>query len=204
MKVGEDGRSPRSRASGQRRRASAKKRSARLFVALYPPTDVAQALLARLPADELPPHRTTPVHKVHLTALFVGEVDTRELERVKESVESAARGVRRFELQPLHLSPLPSGKDDARLVAAITDAPSPLLELHERLAHRLANTRKHEGRFLAHLTLCRFARPAAVDVATPLTDLPSFRVDSISLMQSRLGPDGAEHRGLARVPLREE
>ena len=204
MKVGEDGRSPRSRASGQRRRAAAKRRTARLFVALYPPADVAAQMLARLPVDALPTHRTTPAHKVHLTALFVGEVDTRELERVRESVESAARGVRRFELQPLHLSPLPTGKDAARLIAAITDAPSPLLELHERLAHRLANTRKRESRFLPHLTLCRFARPASVDLATPLTDLAPFGVDSISLMQSRLGPDGAEHRGLAKIALRDD
>lgn len=203
MKVGEDGRSPRSRgATGQRRRAAAKRRTARLFVALYPPAEVASELLARLPLDELPAHRATPQHKVHLTALFIGEVDTRELDRVKESVESAARGVNAFELQPLHLSPLPTGKEDARLVAAITDAPNQLLELHERLAHRLSGQRKRDGRFLPHLTLCRFERPARVDLATTLTDLEPFRVESISLMQSRLGEAGATHRGLARVGLR--
>jgi RNA 2',3'-cyclic 3'-phosphodiesterase len=201
MKVDDDGRSPRGRgASQERRRAAAKLGTARVFVALYPPAGTTGALLAKLADHDLPPHRATTHDQLHLTALFVGDVLERDLERVRESVTSAARGVAPFDLAPLHLAPLPQD-GPARLLAAICDLPSALSELHERLAHRLATHKRSSQTFLPHLTLCRFERPVELDLADSLLDVPPFRVETVHLMQSRLGPDGALHRGLARVPL---
>ncbi|MEZ5978342.1 MAG: RNA 2',3'-cyclic phosphodiesterase [Planctomycetota bacterium] len=190
------------RAERRERRPTASRRAgvARLFVAIYPPPDRVRALLDSLGRVELPDHRATPDEQVHMTVLFVGEVDASRLDGVKESVERAAAGVKPFDLRPLHLAPLPE-RGPARLVAAITDAPSPLLELHQRLVQRLAVGKRKAATFLPHVTLCRLRTPADVDVATPLVDVEPFRVDTLHLMQSHLGPDGATHRGLARVPL---
>lgn len=201
MKVDDDGRSSRGRGPTQdRRRTAAKLGAARVFVALYPPAATTGALLAKLDEHELPTHRATTHEQLHLTALFIGDVLERDLPRVRESVESAARGVAPFELAPLHLAPLPVD-GPARLLAAICDMPSALGELHDRLVHRLATRKRRTQPFLPHLTLCRFERPVELDLADSLLDVPPFRVETVHLMQSRIGPDGALHRGLARVPL---
>jgi 2'-5' RNA ligase len=90
-----------------------------------------------------------------------------------------------------------------RLVALETDSPPPLLELHRRLAHRLARTaRERPGdRFRPHLTLCRFApgsRPEPVDATA---DLEAFPVAELLVMRSTLRPQGAEHSAVERVAL---
>jgi len=178
----------------------ATKGALRLFVALYPPQPVVAALFEALAREPLPPHRTTPLDQVHLTAHFVGEVDERQLDAVVESVRAAARGVQPFELAPLHLAPLPEN-GPARLVAALTSAPSALVELHERLVARLARGRRKGAAFLPHLTLARFDAPTRCEVATPLVHVPPFAVDAVHLMQSRIGDGAVHHRGLVRVEL---
>lgn len=173
---------------------------ARLFVALYPPRELARALLDALESFTLPPHRATPLEQVHMTLLFVGEVPERELAEVAESVERAAAGIEAFELAVEGLFPLPE-RGPARLVAAGTGAPSALLELRRRLVPRLVTPRPKEAPFRPHLTLCRFRTPTRCTLPPHELRLAPFRVESISLQRSVLRPEGAEHRQVLRVPL---
>jgi 2'-5' RNA ligase len=172
----------------------------RLFVALYPDGATANALFEALAREELPAHRRTPSEQLHLTAHFIGEVEERRLDTVVESVAGAARGVAPFTLQPLHLAALPES-GPARLVAAVTDLPSALLELHERLVARLARGRSKRETFLPHLTLARFATPTCVAVDAALVHVPPIHVTTVHLMQSRIGDGAVLHRGLARFEL---
>lgn len=172
----------------------------RLFVALYPPPDTVAALAASLARLELPEHRPTPAGQVHLTLLFLGEVERRRLEAVGESVERAAATIGPFELRPERIGPLPE-RGPARLLAALTDLPGPLVELRRRLVGRLGRPSGRSRAFLPHLTLCRLPRPMVLEGASVPLDLPPFRVEDLRLMESRLQPGGAEHRGLLRVGL---
>jgi RNA 2',3'-cyclic 3'-phosphodiesterase len=179
------------------RRADA---SVRLFAAIYPPPETVSSLLSALDTLTLGPRGRVPDAQVHLTVQFIGDTPLRELPEVQESVERAAAGLPAFELRPQRLMTLPAGSRP-RLIAAETNGPAPLLELHRRLAHRLAkNVRERtRERFAPHLTLHRFKEPAgAVDL--PL-DIEPFRVPHISLMRSTLRASGAEHTEIARVPL---
>ncbi|MCC6676549.1 MAG: RNA 2',3'-cyclic phosphodiesterase [Phycisphaerales bacterium] len=173
----------------------------RLFVAAYPPAETAATMLQELDRLDLPRYRPTPAEQVHLTLQFIGDRSTHELDEVRESVERSAAGLHGFELKPSRLTALPQ-RGPARLVACETDAPPELLEIHRRLAHRLArNPREHGGdRFLPHFTLCRFAAPARIRLSQPLA-LPAFRIDAVLLMRSVLMPDRAKHREVARIPL---
>lgn len=175
--------------------------SIRLFVAVYPPAEVAAAMIGSLAGLELPPMRLTPHDQVHLTLQFIGERTQRELPEVHESVERSAAGLAVFALAPLRLVSLPE-RGPARLIACETDGPPPLLEIHRRLALRLARSpRERSGdRFLPHLTLARFSSPSQVRVALPV-EVPEFAVTSISLRRSILKPGGAVHAELARFPL---
>ncbi len=174
---------------------------ARLFVALYPPREVARALLDALEGLALPPHRATPLDQVHMTVLFVGEVPERDLAATAESVERAAAGIAAFELAVERMLPLPD-RGPARLIAAGTNAPGALVELRRRLVARLVTPRPKEAPFRPHLTLCRFRAPTRFALPPQGTPAPPpFRVDAISLQRSILRPDGAEHRQVLRVPL---
>jgi 2'-5' RNA ligase len=88
-------------------------------------------------------------------------------------------------------------------VALETDAPPVLLELHRRLASRLARSpRARPGdRFLPHLTLCRFGNAARAERIADPVDLAPFPIDRVSLMRSVLWRAGATHTVAASFPL---
>lgn len=170
----------------------------RLFVAIYPPPEVAADLLAAIDRLSPGPLGRVSVARVHLTLQFIGERPEREIQAVRESIARAAAGVSAFELRPIRLTTLPAGPR-SRLIAAETDSPAPLLELHRRLALRLARNPRERDRFLPHLTLHRF-KSTSVPVDLPLGS-PAFAVTHILLMRSILRPEGAHHAEVSRFPL---
>jgi len=178
----------------------------RIFIAAYPPAEVVETLAAAARGIEgLPACRWTPAEQVHLTLLFVGEVDPRRVETVIESAERAAAGIESFELAPDRLITLPE-RGPARLLAATAPGSPSLGELAVRLARRLATPRRRgdridADRFLPHLTLLRFRAPVArFAIDRPIPAAP-FRVERIAVMRSVLGREGAEHRELREIPL---
>ncbi len=178
----------------------------RLFVALYPPPAAAQQLLAFLPSLPLPSHKPTPLDQLHLTLLFIGETDLRQLPQVQESVERAASGLPAFTLTPQRLTTLPSPsspRTPARLLACETSWPPHAAELQRRLAQRLARNVKQRdsAAFHPHITLARFSTPnprAAID--QPLAMHP-FAVGEVVLVQSVLSTGGAKHTAVMRAGL---
>jgi 2'-5' RNA ligase len=166
----------------------------RLFVAVYPPAEAVRAMLRALRRLNLAGTRVTPAEQVHLTLLFIGETQPRELERVRESVARSAAGVEAGALKPLRLITLPEGRTP-RLVAVETDAPAPVIEVQRRLAVRLARPgRGREGeRFRPHLTLCRFSHTARAGRVDEPIEAEPFRVESVALVRSVLRREGAEH-----------
>lgn len=166
----------------------------RLFVAVYPPPSVAEMMLAVIAGLDLPHCRATPRTQVHMTLQFIGDTAHGDLPAVTESFERAAAGIGAFTLRPTRLLTLPE-RGPARLIAAQTDTPAPLQELHLRLVTRLARrVRREREVFLPHFTLARFAgsgvRGLRIDAAL---DTPPFRVDRVVLVRSILKPKGAEH-----------
>ncbi|MHC4211506.1 MAG: RNA 2',3'-cyclic phosphodiesterase [Planctomycetota bacterium] len=176
----------------------------RLFVAVYPPVGVARALLAALGRLELPPHRPVPVEQVHMTLQFIGDTPAPQLDQTKETVLRSTGGVKCFDLQPRLLIKLPE-RGPARLIAAEATRPPGLVEVHRRLAARLARKarRNPSDQFRPHLTLCRFRSPTPMARIDEELDLEPFAVREIRLMRSTLRPQGAQHDEMASFPLGE-
>ena len=165
----------------------------RLFVALYPPVEVAAAMLASIEGLDLPKHRVPPLEQVHMTLQFIGDRHERELDDVIESVERSAAGLGAFELTPRMLVSLPE-RGAGRLVAVQTDEPAALMEIQRRLAHRLADPkRRGRERFLPHMTVCRFAAETRMERINQPVNMEAFAVGEIKLMKSVLRPSGAAH-----------
>lgn len=175
----------------------------RLFVAAYPPLDVARELLARLNSLELP-RRSKPValEQVHLTLQFIGDTPAGEMDSTTESVERSAAGLPSFTLNLKELIALPE-RGPKRLIAAETDAPATLIELHDRLVRRLSRKARDKAsdRFRPHMTLCRFASPVREFKINAAALSGSFLVDRIALMRSTLWHGGATHQEVAMIAL---
>ncbi len=174
----------------------------RLFVAIHPPPEVGEAMCAAVHNLELPPYRMTRPEQIHMTLHFIGDTAVKDMPQVEESVMKAAGGLERFQVHPRRLIRLPQ-RGRARLIAAETDGPATLVELHHRLVTRLARTARsrHDDHFLPHITLCRFrsqARMEPIDVPLDIAPLP---VGEIHLMRSTLTPTGAEHHHVCVVAL---
>ncbi|MEE2889717.1 MAG: RNA 2',3'-cyclic phosphodiesterase [Planctomycetota bacterium] len=186
------------RAIDRERRSS--RRPMRLFCALHPEPEEARSLLKSVEAMEsLPAHRVTPLEQVHMTVLFIGDVERKDLDDVKESVERAAKAVVPFSWQPDQISSLPA-RGPVRTVVAMGPSSKPLDELNRRLAQRLAR-RKNRRAFLPHMTLARLTPPlSGLSIEQSITASPyAFR--SVQLMQSWLLPTGAEHQIVLESPL---
>lgn len=177
-------------------------RELRLFVAVYPPPEVATALQAHRRALLDRGVREVPPGQVHLTLQFIGPTLPGELDRVAESVRASCAGIGPFALRPLRLRTLPA-RGVPRLIAAETDAPPAVLEVHRRLAHRLARSPRRDSadRFLPHLTLCRFRAGERSDRVDAEIDCAPFEVARVLLMRSILTSAGAEHSALAGFDL---
>ena len=174
----------------------------RLFVAIHPPPKIAHAMLDALDGLTLPPHKTTALDQVHMTVQFIGDTPARELDQTIESFTRAASGLSSFSLAPQRLITLPE-RGPARLIAMETESHPTLMELHRRLALRLArNVRERQReRFLPHFTVCRFRSPTpGVRVDHPV-DIQAFDVSEIRLMRSTLDPAGAIHHEVAACRL---
>ena len=173
-------------------------KSLRLFVAVYPPPDVAIALLETLAKLDLPPHRVVPPEQVHLTLQFIGDTPPGKLDEIGETVQRAAGGLGVFEMRFVGLMTLPQGRR-ARLMSAEADRPAPLIELHRRLATRLAQRPRRDAadRFRPHFTLCRFRAPQRIDRIERSANIDPFTVREVVLLRSTLRPQGAEHHALS-------
>lgn len=174
----------------------------RLFIAAYPPPEVAAELVSAVCSLSLPSLKPAPLDQVHITLLFIGDTDERQLGDVTESMNRAASGVRAMQLSIERLIGLPE-RGDCRLVAAEASAPTILVELQKRLAQRLMRTKSRRERdFLPHLTLGRFPGSGTrlEDRVWPAPRV-EFLITEIRLMASVLKPAGVEHRELARCKL---
>ncbi len=178
----------------------------RMFVAIYPPPELAASLLQSLRRFPLPEIRKTPHDQVHLTLQFIGDVPSERVPDVIESVRRAAAGLHSFDLSIRGYAALPD-QPFVRLMAATTDATPTLLELRRRLVVRLASTTRGSpnDRFRPHITLGHFPLPTSrMFLPVGLESEPvcgGFRVERLCVMRSTLRPEGALHHLVAEVAL---
>jgi len=199
----------------------------RIFVALEPASDFAEALSAwvRPLADRIPRLRLVPPASMHLTLAFLGELDAecaigvvqathRALARASE-IEPAVMSLR---LSAGRLVALPSPRRASVLAVEVREGARESAILAARLEDEFERAgaagdsryRTRERRpFRAHLTLARIsgipARLAQAELGQP-GPRPGFTapVDSLTVFSSTLGPGGARYEALERIALRNE
>ena len=141
----------------------------------------------------------------HITVRFLGEVEEAMLPEIKAVGAELARGQQPFEVTLSRLGAFPSVRR-ARVIWAGPEQDSPqfaeLVRNAEMEARALGfSPERKEAK--AHVTLARLKVPR--DVAHALTRVPfptlNVEVGSLTLMESRLRPEGPLYTPIERWPL---
>ena len=185
----------------------------RLFVAIAISEQVRNEMIAvqrELKPLALGDVRWTNAEQLHLTLMFLGNVPTRSLEAVKQSLAEACAGVRTFTLRAKGIGFFPNAHSPRVIWVGFEDEQNVLADLQMRATTSLAPfaDKPGEGKFLAHATLGRFQKyrkykceklmPRAMALRNHV--FGEWRVEDVGLFRSELSPDGARHTRLADFP----
>jgi 2'-5' RNA ligase len=151
-----------------------------------------------------------PPENIHVTLLFLGEVDERELAAVCRAVADAAAGEPPFALRVSGVGAFPTPRRPKIVWAGLADGAAELVRLHDRLEQRLLDLgcyRKEDRPYTPHLTLGRVKSEADGQALAP--GLPKYAnwaggqtaVDEVVLFASELRRDGPTYTPLGRGKL---
>ncbi len=183
-------------------RAADAGRLMRVFIAVFPPAHVQEAVFAAAEMLKRPGDGVSWVKRenLHYTLRFMGELGDSGARRVGDAADEAARTATAFAAALGLLGAFPSAKRARVLWAGMTDGAEPLTAL----ARTLESALKRRGfepadhPFSAHLTIGRVRDPradwgerlAAVRVEPAAA---RFTVDRLRVMESRLSPQGSTY-----------
>jgi 2'-5' RNA ligase len=185
----------------------------RLFTAIELSPDAREAVLDRqrkasaAPRDRSRPVRPTPAGQVHLTVVFIGEVDDSRAAAIAESMR-APLAADRFEIAFDGFGVFPPRGPARVLWIGVGSGASAMVDLFSRVMRRLetVGVPREQRPYVPHLTIGRWR-----DGEGPRhLELPAFgppvvdHVAGVTLFESRLRPSGAEHVALLRCPLGED
>ena len=142
--------------------------------------------------------------RMHLTLVFLGEVDDRFVDRARQALEGATSGAAPFRARLGGLGAFPS-PGRARVVwVGMKEGRDALCGLQQRVESALegAGYRPERRPFSPHLTLGRLRTPGDVAPACAV-DFTSdgFNIDRVVMYRSVLAPEGPEYTRLAEFPL---
>ena len=166
--------------------------SRRVFFALWPDEQTRQAI-ARLAGKFDGGGRPMPAGNLHVTLVFVGNVDEQRLACLKKVAGD-------IEVSPftLRLDRIGSFRRKA-LWLGCADIPEPLRQLQQDLSLALARDCRYQPEkrpYVPHITLQRNIRR---EVNLELDEALCWKVDSFSLLLSQSSPSGVRYSELARL-----
>jgi 2'-5' RNA ligase len=162
----------------------------RLFVALWPPPDVQDALAdLERPRDQ--GVRWVPVENLHVTLRFLGDADVDEVSDVldRTRLPAAWAGV----------GPAVDVLAERALVLPVGGVDD-LAEIVRR-ATRSLGTEPDRRRFVGHLTVARLARRARPSRSAGMRFSAGFDVDEVALVASQLTARGPIYDTVATWPI---
>ncbi len=180
----------------------------RAFVAIELPEEIRLALRQEQSRFRLaaPEARWTRPEGIHLTLKFLGEISDGQIAGVTEALQQI-ESIEPFRVAAKGFGFFPDGRRP-RVFWAGLEAPAELAQLAagvERALEPLGFPREKRA-FSPHLTLARFKVPRPQPALEQLLGergealLGEFKVSEFFLWESRLSPQGAQYRKVARFP----
>lgn len=163
--------------------------TARLFLAVWPPDDVAADLTA-LPRKDQRGVRFVRPESWHITLRFLGDADP---DQVRGALDGAT-----FPPARARLGPAVDVIGERSVVVPVHGLDELARVVGDRTARLGEPPRK---RFVGHLTLARVKPHAAMPRVLGAMVTGEFDVDEVALVQSRLDPDGARYETIDSWPV---
>jgi len=150
-------------------------------------------------------------NNLHLTLLFLGEVDARETPAICKAVETAVRSMRPFAITIAGAGAFPTPRRPRTLIVHVSEGNEEMIALHDAIEKPLLELgcyRREERPFKPHLTLGRVKGQAELE---PLVNsIKQFegwqggqsQVDEVLVMSSELYSHGPQYAVLSRAHLR--
>ena len=149
-------------------------------------------------------------HNLHITLVFLGEIDMRAVPEVCGAAAEAAAGAAPVELVLAGVGAFPNPRRPKTLWAGVADGREELRRLHAALEERLAGLgayRREEREYTPHLTIGRVKSDrGAAALGTVLARHAGWQggrttVREIHVLSSELTPEGPVYTVLSRAPL---
>jgi 2'-5' RNA ligase len=153
----------------------------------------------------IPNVKASPISQMHITMRFIGDIDDGKTRRVAGCVRDAVEGMEPFTITIKGAGCFPNPKRPS--VVWIGAEPQDVLKgISDRISANLkaSNVQFDEKPFKSHITIGRCKGPAEVDGfigSHSGEEFESFQCDEVLVMRSELGPKGAKHTVLERIPL---
>jgi 2'-5' RNA ligase len=182
----------------------------RSFIAIELPEEVKSALF-RI-QDELKESRAdirwVKTDNIHLTLKFLGDIDGKNIGNIVQQIEGACAKYSFFELEISGIGVFPNMRSPRVLWAGIQHEDA-FAGLQSEIENGLASIgyKRERRRFSPHLTLGRFRSAKGKASISERIELHkndrigSIAVRTISLMESKLSPAGAQYSRVAEVAL---
>jgi RNA 2',3'-cyclic 3'-phosphodiesterase len=147
---------------------------------------------------------------LHVTLLFLGEVDARDVPEVCRAVAEVCAGQPAFDLAVETAGCFPNPRRPRILWVGIGQGTQELVALHDALELPLLELgcyRREERRYTPHITIGRVKSERPTDkLATALAKQAgwkggSVRVSEVLVLSSELTPKGPNYTVLSRAPL---
>ncbi len=176
----------------------------RVFVSV-PVPDTAETAALRDDIRSLDGVRPSPADQTHITLRFIGDVDDSKIKRITECVRRASEGVSPFEVTVSGTGAFPNERRPSVIWMGLDPADT-LAGIANRLEKELStsNVRFDSKPFKAHVTVGRCRDGAKVPRSffeSHDIEFCRFVCSEILVMKSELGPKGAKHTVLSRIPL---
>lgn len=169
----------------------------RLFIAINLPDELKQKI-----ADFLKPikedYKKFPQVKwvdpkiMHITVAFLGNIEDSRIDQLQSIINAEAGEYKATELQTNGFSAFPNMKNPNVIYLKAIEKKNILQNLQKKLTKSLEqNNFPNEHRFWTpHITICRIKEPRQIDLKNWAFDNYSFEVNTIDLMESKLGVSG--------------
>ena len=160
---------------------------------------------------------TTPVkwvdfESIHLTLKFLGDIESDRISQILEGIRSACAGISSFELEIKGMGVFPNPARARIAWVGLVDATDELNLLQRNIEAEMKKLgcERETRKFSPHLTLARVRDQATPEERKRFGNLvkattfssASIRIDSISLMKSRLTRQGAIYTRIGSIRLK--
>ncbi len=152
---------------------------------------------------------------IHLTLKFLGDIRSDQVANISSAIESGSKGIKPFAVQLQQTGAFPNLRSPRVVWVGIGGNLDDLHQLQKNIEAALQplgfNPEKRQ--FSAHLTLGRVRERASLSQRADLgkalqtmkiNEPAAFRVESVSLMKSKLTPGGAVYSRLTGIALDNE